>query len=79
MKLRPLVKALRQADNLVCEAFHSLDTRQWSLDAMSRDGDLTSPSPQPPDALDQLVACARALTEDVRQTASFIQVSRSCT
>lgn len=27
----------------------------------------------PPDSLDQLIACAQTLTEDVRQTASFIQ------
>uniref|UniRef100_A0A1B6IBK6 Breast cancer anti-estrogen resistance protein 1 n=1 Tax=Homalodisca liturata TaxID=320908 RepID=A0A1B6IBK6_9HEMI len=70
VKLRPLVKALRQTDSLVYEASHTLDCRQWALDALCCDEDMTAVSP---DALDQLVACARALTDDVRQTASFIQ------
>lgn len=75
MKLRPLVKALRTADRLVQEAATTLDSKDWSLDLLCRDDtDDKRTSPQPPDALDQLVACARALTEDVRQTASFIQV-----
>lgn len=74
VKLRPLVKALRTADRLVQEAATTLDSKDWSLDVLCRvDTDDTRTSPQPPDALDQLVACARALTEDIRQTASFIQ------
>lgn len=74
VKLRPLVKALRTADRLVQEAATTLDSKDWSLDLLCRDdADDKRTSPQPPDALDQLVACARALTEDVRQTASFIQ------
>ncbi|KAK7873297.1 hypothetical protein R5R35_011359 [Gryllus longicercus] len=76
-KLRPLVKALRDADRLVQDAATSLDALEWSAEALSHseddqpDGKRTTP--QPPDALDQLIACARALTEDVRQIASFIQ------
>ncbi|KAJ9580263.1 hypothetical protein L9F63_004076, partial [Diploptera punctata] len=77
VKLRPLVKALRDADRLVQEAAATLDGLEWSIDALARTEDDQSEgkrmTPQPPDALDQLVACARALTEDVRQTASFIQ------
>nr|CAD7447791.1 unnamed protein product [Timema bartmani] len=74
-KLRPLVKALRDADKLVWEATASLDALDWAPESLARDtGDESQrTTPQPPDALDQLVACARALTEDVRQTASFIQ------
>lgn len=68
------MKALRQADSLVYEACHTLDCRQWSVEVLCREEDVSSP--QPPDALDQLIACARALTDDVRQTASFIQVSK---
>ncbi|XP_067002770.1 breast cancer anti-estrogen resistance protein 1 isoform X2 [Anabrus simplex] len=77
VKLRPLVKALRDADRLVHEAAGTLDGLEWSAEALSHceedqsEGKRTTP--QPPDALDQLVACARALTEDVRQIASFIQ------
>lgn len=70
-KLRPLTRALRDADRLVRDAAAHLDTLDWSLDALARDGD--EENGRTPDALDQLVACARALTEDVRQTASFIQ------
>lgn len=77
VKLRPLVKALRDADRLVQEAAATLDSLEWSVDALSHPEDDQAEgkrtTPQPPDALDQLVACARALTEDVRQTASFIQ------
>ena len=77
VKLRPLVKALRDADRLVQEAAATLDGLEWSIDALARTEEDQSEgkrtTPQPPDALDQLVACARALTEDVRQTASFIQ------
>lgn len=68
------MKALRQADSLVYEACHTLDCRQWAVEVLCREEDVSSP--QPPDALDQLIACARALTDDVRQTASFIQVSK---
>ncbi|XP_021937825.1 breast cancer anti-estrogen resistance protein 1 isoform X1 [Zootermopsis nevadensis] len=77
VKLRPLVKALRDADRLVQEAAVTLDGLEWSIDALSRPeedhAEGRQMASQPPDALDQLVACARALTEDVRQTASFIQ------
>lgn len=77
VKLRPLVKALRDADRLVQEAAATLDSLGWSVDTLSHpEGDQAEGkqiTTQPPDALDQLVACARALTEDVRQTASFIQ------
>lgn len=72
MKLRPLVKALRTADLLVQEAASILDNKEWSADLLCRDE--TDEKGSSPDALDQLVACARALTEDVRQTTSFIQV-----
>lgn len=70
------MRALRTADKLVQETAGSLDKINWSLDLLCRSegDDVKNSSPQPPDALDQLVACTKALTEDVRQTASFIQV-----
>ncbi|XP_044005045.1 breast cancer anti-estrogen resistance protein 1 isoform X2 [Aphidius gifuensis] len=75
-KFRPLVKALRDSDKLVQEAATELDQIEWDAVKLSR-GDTTTPTNTTPtlqpDPLDQLIACARALTEDVRQIASFIQ------
>lgn len=71
-KLRPLVKALRDADKLVQEAAHILDQHEWSLDFLTLPDDQGSLH-RPPDALEQLVACSLSLTEDVRQITSFIQ------
>lgn len=84
-KFRPLVKALRDSDKLVQDAATQLDTMEWDTGKLSRGGagDTSTPtncsspsfiSSLQPDPLDQLIACARALTEDVRQIASFIQV-----
>lgn len=84
-KLRPLVKALRDSDKLVQEAATELDAMEWDAGKLCRGGgDTPTPTngppstilpPAQPDPLDQLIACARALTEDVRQVASFIQVN----
>lgn len=84
-KLRPLVKALRDSDKLVQEAATELDAMEWDASKLCRGGgDAPTPTngppstilpPAQPDPLDQLIACARALTEDVRQVASFIQVN----
>lgn len=84
-KLRPLVKALRDSDKLVQEAATELDAMEWDAGKLCRGGgDTPTPTngpsssllpPVQPDPLDQLIACAQALTEDVRQVASFIQVS----
>lgn len=72
LKLKPLVKALRDADKLVNEASENLNVQGWTLDILSRTENMPKCS-APPDSLDQLIACAQTLTEDVRQTASFIQ------
>ncbi|GLV42292.1 p130CAS [Carabus blaptoides fortunei] len=72
VKLRPLVLALRNADKLVQDAAHTLDHQNWSLDLLAQH-DEHDTSIQRPDSLEQLVACSRALTEDVRQITSFIQ------
>ncbi|XP_050096180.1 breast cancer anti-estrogen resistance protein 1 isoform X2 [Anopheles aquasalis] len=73
-KLKPLVKALRDADKLVHEASQSLDAQGWTLVTLQRPEATQKLQQQlPPDSLDQLIACAQTLTEDVRQTASFIQ------
>ncbi|XP_058057978.1 breast cancer anti-estrogen resistance protein 1 isoform X1 [Anopheles bellator] len=73
-KLKPLVKALRDADKLVHEASQNLDGQGWTLVTLQRPEATQKLQQQlPPDSLDQLIACAQTLTEDVRQTASFIQ------
>jgi len=69
-KLRPLVKNLRDADRLVQETSSALDALDWSVDALCREDDSRRCNV---DALDQVVACARALSDDVRQAASTIQ------
>nr|CAH7731180.1 unnamed protein product [Callosobruchus chinensis] len=70
-KLAPLVSALRKSDSLVQEASEKLNRQNWSLELLSRPGD--DDKIHKPDELEQLVACSRALTEDIRQIASFIQ------
>uniref|UniRef100_A0A182N936 Uncharacterized protein n=1 Tax=Anopheles dirus TaxID=7168 RepID=A0A182N936_9DIPT len=74
LKLKPLVKALRDADKLVHEASQNLDAQGWTMVTLQRPEATQKLQQQlPPDSLDQLIACAQTLTEDVRQTASFIQ------
>ncbi|XP_055685772.1 breast cancer anti-estrogen resistance protein 1 isoform X1 [Lutzomyia longipalpis] len=72
IKLRPLVRALKDADRLVHEASHCIDIQGWTLETLTR-AEIKAGTQLPPDSLDQLIACAQTLTEDVRQTASFIQ------
>uniref|UniRef100_A0A336LZY3 Breast cancer anti-estrogen resistance protein 1 n=1 Tax=Culicoides sonorensis TaxID=179676 RepID=A0A336LZY3_CULSO len=73
-KLRPLVKALKDADKLIHDASHNLDIVGWTVDTLQRTSiSASSNSLSSPDSLDQLIACAQTLTDDVRQTASFIQ------
>lgn len=51
------------------ETSFQLERQNWDLDLLVRVGD----NKKFRDSLDQLVACAQTLTEDIRQTASFIQ------
>ncbi|GBP18975.1 Breast cancer anti-estrogen resistance protein 1 [Eumeta japonica] len=74
VKLRPLVKALKDAERITHEATSALDAGEWAAERLERDRDPTDGSQ---DALDQLVACARSLTEDVRRAASFIHGNAS--
>ncbi|XP_074035180.1 serine_rich_CAS and FAT-like_CAS_C domain-containing protein p130CAS isoform X2 [Leptinotarsa decemlineata] len=70
-KLAPLVSALKRSDILVQEASEKLAKHNWSLELLSRPAE--EEKIRKPDELEQLVACSRALTEDIRQIASFIQ------
>lgn len=76
-KLRPLVKALKDADKLIHEACSALDAQSWNVQFLHRP---ESPKPKtqlPPDSLDQLIVVSQTLTEDIRQTSSFIQGNAS--
>lgn len=70
-KLAPLVTAIRKSDSLVQEACDKLNKHNWSIEILSRPD--VEDKISKPDELEQLVACSRALTEDIRQIASFIQ------
>lgn len=80
IKLRPLVKALKDADKLIHEACNTLDCQSWNVELLHR---VETPKPKakqpqlPPDSLDQLIVVSQTLTEDIRQTSSFIQGNAS--
>lgn len=70
IKLKPLVKAIRDADRLVHEVSQNLDLDGWTVDRLAKTNETQN---KPGDSLNQLIACAQTLTEDVRQITSFIQ------
>lgn len=63
-KLARLTKPLADSYRVVLATTQSLDDKGWQV--IGSVGSI-------PDALDQLVACARGLTEDIQQVASTIQ------
>ncbi|XP_065161313.1 enhancer of filamentation 1 isoform X2 [Atheta coriaria] len=69
-KLVTLVMALRTADKLIHDAAERLDHQGWDVRTLARPGD---DDKYKPDELEQIIACTRSLTEDIRQAASFIQ------
>lgn len=70
MKMRPLCRALRDADKLMHEVSQSLDANGWTIAAIAKED---SKDIKPTDHLNQLIACTQNLTEDVQRFASFIQ------
>lgn len=70
IKLKPLVKAVRDADKLMHEVTQNLDLHGWTVEILAKEDDKHN---KPGDNLNQLIACAQTLTEDVRQITSFIQ------
>ncbi|XP_076357870.1 breast cancer anti-estrogen resistance protein 1-like isoform X1 [Tachypleus tridentatus] len=71
-KLFKLIKPLVDSNTIVEATTQSLDDKGWLITGL-----ISSEEPGTPDELDQLVACARGLTEDVRLVASFIQGNSS--
>lgn len=70
------MRALRDANKLIHDSSESLDAQGgWSVEQLARSDE--KHGCRPPDALDQLMACAQTLTEDVRSTTSFIQGNAS--
>lgn len=63
-KLGRLTKPLVDSYQVVVATTQALDDKGWQLGSSREAG---------PDELDQLVACARGLTEDIQQVASTIQ------
>lgn len=74
------MKALKDADKLIHDACNTLDAQSWNIQLLNR-SDTPKPkakqSQLPPDSLDQLIVVSQTLTEDIRQTASFIQGNAS--
>lgn len=68
------MKALKDAERITHEATSALDAGDWAPERLERERE---PTDGTQDALDQLVACARSLTEDVRRAASFIHGNAS--
>uniref|UniRef100_T1IHI4 Breast cancer anti-estrogen resistance protein 1 n=1 Tax=Strigamia maritima TaxID=126957 RepID=T1IHI4_STRMM len=69
-KLARLVTPIRNSNDTIHKICKILDAQGWSIAKLAV---TTGMEAAVPDELDQLVACARELTEDVRQVASFIQ------
>jgi enhancer of filamentation 1 len=71
---------LKDADKLIHEACNALDLQSWNIELLQR---TEQPKPKvkqsqlSPDSLDQLIVVSQTLTEDIRQTSSFIQGNAS--
>ncbi|KAK9882371.1 hypothetical protein WA026_020895 [Henosepilachna vigintioctopunctata] len=71
IKLAPLVSNLRRSYHTVNDAAMKLSELNWSVDMLFISEDLENR--YIPDALDTLISCSKALTEDIRHITSFIQ------
>lgn len=63
-----MVKALKNADKIVGREFTVLEKQSWSIEILQKRQECMIP-----DSLDQICVLSQTLTEDIRQTASFIQ------
>ena len=73
------MKALKDADKLIHEACNALDAQSWNILILHRPDTPKPKNNKSPllDSLDQLIVVSQTLTEDIRQTASFIQGNAS--
>ncbi|KAL0271029.1 UNVERIFIED_CONTAM: hypothetical protein PYX00_008271 [Menopon gallinae] len=68
-KLKPLSKALNDANRIIQDSCNELDMLNWEVDKLSREKEEETNF----DCLDRLISCAKSLTEDIRRAASFLQ------
>lgn len=74
--MRPLVRALRNSNELVEKCCKELNKLSWNIEVLHRNPVINSNSEKIKpkiDQLDQLIVVAQTLTEDIRQITSFIQ------
>lgn len=71
-KLHPLVFDLVKTNKIINNSINTLDYLCWKPDILKRD--LNTECEYSEDALDKLIVCAKLLTDDIRQIASFIKV-----
>ncbi|KAL3284822.1 hypothetical protein HHI36_018961 [Cryptolaemus montrouzieri] len=71
IKLAPLVSSLRKSYHTVNNAAEKMSESNWNIELLAISEDLEDR--YVPDALDTLISCSKALTEDIRQITSFIQ------
>lgn len=57
---------------MINSSINALNCLCWKSDILKRD--LNTECEYSEDALDKLIACAKLLTDDIRQIASFIKV-----
>lgn len=57
---------------MISYSTHDLDNINWKPDILIRDSNTECEYSE--DALDKLISCAKLLTDDIRQTTSFIKV-----
>lgn len=70
IKLKPLLTAMQNAFNTLSHLSNELEATGWTVSALSRNDNIKGGTF---DNLDQLIACAQTLTEDIRHCVSFIQ------
>ncbi|XP_065226727.1 enhancer of filamentation 1 [Planococcus citri] len=76
-KLCPLTKTLFETNNVVQQCVTYLENCNWSVQVLAKDAhspdNVDRKCGRGFDSLDQLIVCARSLTEDVRRFSSFVQ------
>ncbi|RWS17845.1 breast cancer anti-estrogen resistance protein 1-like protein [Dinothrombium tinctorium] len=67
-KMSKLLLQLNDSNTIIQNAISTVDAKGWTVDRLA-----TSTATKTPDEVDQLVACSRGLTEDMKHIISFIR------